>query len=344
MLVLVPCHDDAEALRAALPAMMAALRPGKDRLTVVADRCTDDTAAVAAQAGAAVVERPSGEGAGGKGATLRFALESDADAGKPGPVAVLDADSIPSEDFCRVAETAFIGRTRAAQAEVIPVPGDSLLSRLAAYSEIVSQRLSGRWREALGWGLPLRGTGMVLDRPLLEEGLSLCATEVEDLELTLLLASHGVRIDRLHAAVRDPKPPGASGLMSQRARWLAGNLHALIARRRDVLSLLRSPEGFTLVVSLFCRPRSLFFSLRLILFLAFLIWTSGALWLAVKIVLALLIARDLVLLAGGLLVVDRPRFYLPAVLLSPAYPFLWAASAVKSVRARGKWLSARRSG
>lgn len=341
MLVLVPCHDDAEALRGALPAMKAALRPGRDRLLVIADRCTDDTAAVAGAAGASVIERKDETGGPGKAGALRFALERAGEGQAEEPVLVLDADSLPSPEICRVAETAFLGRTRAAQAEVVPVPAPALLSRLAAYSEIVSQRLSGRLRGALGWGLPLRGTGMVIQRGILAEALDVCATQVEDLELTLLLAAHGIRIDRLPGWVRDPKPAGAAGVVAQRARWLAGNLHALRARRREILRLLGSLEGATLVLSLFCRPRSLFFSLRLALWLALWLAGSGLIASILFWVLAVFVARDLALLAGGLLVVDRPLFYLPAVLASPVYPLMWAVSAVRARRARRAWLSAR---
>jgi hypothetical protein len=59
-------------------------------------------------------------------------------------------------------------------------------------------------------------------------------------------------------------------------------------------------------------------------------------------VLVVFLLRDLALLVGGLFVVDRPGFYLPAVLAAPIYPFVWAASALRSLFARRRWLSARR--
>jgi cellulose synthase/poly-beta-1,6-N-acetylglucosamine synthase-like glycosyltransferase len=54
--VLVPAHDEAGGIAAALATITAQLRGG-DRLLVVADNCSDDTAAVARAAGAEVVER-----------------------------------------------------------------------------------------------------------------------------------------------------------------------------------------------------------------------------------------------------------------------------------------------
>src|SRR6476469_7481059 len=54
--VLVPAHDEESGLPPTLAGLRSQLRPG-DRLLVVADNCTDRTAAVARAAGAEVVER-----------------------------------------------------------------------------------------------------------------------------------------------------------------------------------------------------------------------------------------------------------------------------------------------
>jgi len=342
VLVLVPSHDDAAALRAALPAYRGALRAGRDRLVVIADRCTDDTAAAAHAAGADVLVRESDAAGKGKGGALRFALERIP--GDPrDPVAVFDADSEPSAGFFEAAEAAIAGGGRALQAFVDPAPGRSLLSRIGAYSEIVSQRFNDRLRAALGWGIPLRGTGMVVERGLLSDALARSETFVEDLETTLLLAARGVRVRPLAASVRDPKPESGAGVVRQRARWLAGNVAAFGARKGEIRRLMGSVWGATLVVSLFAKPRSLFFSARLILFLVLLPLASSASIVVIEGALALFLFRDFALLFGGLAVVDRPAFYLPAVLAAPVYPLAWAVGVVRSLFARGRWLSARRN-
>jgi len=341
VLILVPSHDDAASLRVSLPAIASAMRPEKDSLVVIADRCADETAEVARRSGADVVARHDESGGRGKGGALKFALETVP--ARPGDaVAIFDADSIPSAGFFERAEERLAAGDRALQSFVDPVPGPLLASRIAAYSEIVSQKISDRVRATLGWGLPLRGTGMVIDRRLLEDALGRCATFVEDLELTLILAAGGVPVRRLDAAVSDPKPGTVSGVVAQRARWLAGNLSALSARRREIGRLLRSFSGATLVVSLFAKPRSLFFSGRLLLFLGLLPLTGRPAVRWIEVALGLFLFRDLALLVGGLLVVDRPAFYLPAVLGAPLYPLLWAGGVVRSIAARRRWLSARR--
>ena len=314
------------------------MRAGEDRLVVVADRCTDDSRAVAVRHGAEVVERRDAlRGEGKRGALLHGLAEIPGDPSQR--VAIFDADSVPSADFFGVAGAC--SSADGLQAFVDPVPNPSLVSRLAAYSEIVSQKISDRIRERLGWGIPLRGTGMVISRHRLERGLARCDTFVEDLELTLLLAAEGVRVRRLAASVRDPKPEDVSGVVAQRARWLAGNASALIARRREIFRLSRTPAGATLVLTLFCKPRSLFFSIRLLLFITLFFLAASPAVVAARVLLAIFLARDTFLLLGGLWAVDRPLFYLPAVLCSPLYPLVWALGAARSLGARRTWLSAR---
>jgi cellulose synthase/poly-beta-1,6-N-acetylglucosamine synthase-like glycosyltransferase len=251
------------------------MRPGKDTLVVIADRCADETSEVARQHGAEVVIRADDTGGAGKGGALRFALSALPNRAGDA-VAIFDADSRPDAGFFDLSDERLRAGERALQAYVDPVPGRSLAARIAAYSEIVSQRISDRVRETLGWGVPFRGTGMVVDRALLEGSLRRCQTFVEDLELTLILAADGIPVRRLASAVADPKPATISGVVDQRARWLAGNLSAFSARRREILRLLRSLSGATLVLSLFAKPRSLFFSARLLLFLGLLALSGAA--------------------------------------------------------------------
>jgi len=340
VLILVPSHNDAECLKESLPRLRDMVRPGEDRLVVIADRCTDGTREVAASFGATVVERADELGGPGKrGALLRALAEVKGEAGES--VAVFDADSLPSANFLAEAKASSVPGATALQGYVDPVPNRSIVSRLAAYSEIVSQKISDRLRERRGWGIPLRGTGMVLSRALLERGLARCETFVEDLELTVLLAAAGVRVRRLSASVRDPKPADARGVIAQRARWLAGNASALVSRRREILALSRSAEGATLVLALFCKPRSLFFSARLLILAGLFRLPAVPGIVALRIVFSLFVAKDLAVLFGGLWLVDRPLFYLPAVLCSPLYPAMWVGSAVRSFAARREWLSAR---
>src|SRR5689334_21189742 len=54
--ILMPAHDEATGIAPVITAVKARLT-AQDRLLVVADNCSDDTASIAARAGADVVER-----------------------------------------------------------------------------------------------------------------------------------------------------------------------------------------------------------------------------------------------------------------------------------------------
>src|SRR5262245_5653981 len=87
--VLVPAHNESRGILTTIEGIKAQLLPG-DRLVVVADNCSDDTAAVAATAGAQVVERHDPVRLG-KGYALDFGLRL-LSADPPQVVIMIDAD------------------------------------------------------------------------------------------------------------------------------------------------------------------------------------------------------------------------------------------------------------
>ena len=70
--VLIPAHDEALLIATTLRTLSAQLGSG-DRMIVIADNCSDDTAAIAAAAGAEVIERRDRERRG-KGYALDFGV------------------------------------------------------------------------------------------------------------------------------------------------------------------------------------------------------------------------------------------------------------------------------
>ena len=72
--VLVPAHNESIGILPTLTDIKRQLLPG-DRVLVVADNCSDDTAAVASAAGAQVIERRDAERVGrGYALTLAFGI------------------------------------------------------------------------------------------------------------------------------------------------------------------------------------------------------------------------------------------------------------------------------
>src|SRR5262249_52129133 len=92
--ILIPAHNEEFGLSSTLQSLMRVRYP-KELLdvTVVADRCDDDTAVVARSHGVACLERRSGQP--GKGATIAWAINELRKGGTAfDALVILDADTI----------------------------------------------------------------------------------------------------------------------------------------------------------------------------------------------------------------------------------------------------------
>jgi glycosyltransferase involved in cell wall biosynthesis len=109
----VPAHNDAEVLRECLDAVRAQTLP-VDEIGVVADSCTDDTAAAAESYGAVVVETEQG----GKAASQQVGL-----AYVTGDVLVcLDADTVIDPDVVEKFVEELEAGADATCANMLPMP------------------------------------------------------------------------------------------------------------------------------------------------------------------------------------------------------------------------------
>jgi cellulose synthase/poly-beta-1,6-N-acetylglucosamine synthase-like glycosyltransferase len=340
----IPAHDE-ESVIGSTVARLSAQNPARD-LFVVADNCTDDTAAVARQAGAEVWERP-GSDETGKGAALRWFLNvATEDLRIYDAIAVFDADSVVDDRFWHHAETALAQGAEVVQGFVQPLSGGSPAADLAAYSELLSQVVDDMARARLGWPPPLRGTGMVFRRQVLVDVLPHLQTKVEDIEMSLLLAAQGRSVVFVPGAiVGDPKPAGARGVAAQRARWLQGQGDVLQNHAGLVGRLLLSgrPAHVSLVFANLLKPKTLVMLLKgLLLALAWLLPSRRVRW-CVAIPAGLALAIDWVYYIAGLRLVDTPGRYARALVQAPIYAFMWFRSVIVSLVSNNPWISARRN-
>ncbi|WP_374674420.1 glycosyltransferase [Ideonella sp.] len=242
--LLVPAHDEAAGLAAPLAAMRAQMRPG-DRLLVVADNCSDDTAAVARGAGAEVVERTHAD-LRGKGYALAFGVDH-LRAAPPPVVVIVDAD-------CLLAPGALDALAADCQRRQAPVQACYLMGhagaarltgRVAAFAWAVKNRVRPRGGERLGWPCPLTGSGMAFPWALIADAPLATGHLAEDMQLGLDLARAGHAPRFCEAAVVTSHfPESARATATQRTRWEHGHLGLIVqrawplwreaARRRDV--------------------------------------------------------------------------------------------------------------
>ncbi|RWU21407.1 glycosyl transferase [Pseudomonas alkylphenolica] len=227
--VLVPAHNEASIIGATLASVGAQLHEG-DRLLVVADNCSDDTAALARAAGAEVVER-SNDQQRGKGYALDFGVRHLA-ADAPDVVIIVDAD-------CQLGEGAIDHLARRCSQVARPVQalylmrapaGAGLKVQIAEFAWRVKNLVRPRGWARLGWPCQLMGSGMAFAwRDLARVNLA-TGHLVEDLKLGLDFCANGKPpLFCPQAQVVSYFPGSDEGLKSQRTRWEHGHLGVLLA-------------------------------------------------------------------------------------------------------------------
>jgi cellulose synthase/poly-beta-1,6-N-acetylglucosamine synthase-like glycosyltransferase len=314
---------------------------------VIADNCQDKTAEVARMAGARVWERGEEEGGGKAGALRWFFRVARAELMSYSRFAIFDADSQVAPDFADQLMVSPYDRAPVLQGFVQPVvTSGSPVARLAAYSEILSQRIDDLARERLGWPVPLRGTGMVFDASLLPTLLSGLRTKVEDVEMTIQLVRRGIHPRFLSdAVVGDPKPTGIHGIAAQRARWEQGRRQIVKYYWKDLLGLFFGghPGAMALALSLVLRPRALVLMIKVLLavVLGLTLGSYGLIWSVLAAMAGLAVIIDGLYYLVGLGFVKERRVYALALCLAPAYLFMWIWSQIWSFVSRSAWLSVR---
>jgi cellulose synthase/poly-beta-1,6-N-acetylglucosamine synthase-like glycosyltransferase len=226
--VLIPAHDEQAVIEPTLRAILAALSAG-DRLLVVADNCTDETAALARRAGADVVERSDPQRRG-KGYALQYGIHA-LRADRPQVVVVIDAD-------CLVEPGAIEILARLAGQTQRPVQARNLTDRRPAAGpveavSILANRFTNLIRPLglarLGAPCRLTGTGMAFPWPLVA-GVQLAGGSlVEDMQLGIDLALGGhMAMFSAEAGVTSGLPAAGRAFAAQRTRWEQGHLHTAL--------------------------------------------------------------------------------------------------------------------
>lgn len=241
--VLVPAHDEALLVGATIAALREQLRPA-DRLLVVADNCSDGTAAAARTAGAEVVERfdPS---ARGKSYALDFGLRALA-FDPPQAVVMVDADCrLSSGGLDTLVSTCLVaGRPVQGCYIIRAAEGSGPSVRIAEFAQIVKNRVRPKGLQALGLPCQLAGSGMAIPWSVASAVDFRNGAIVEDIRLGLDFAAAG------HPPLFCPEvdivsyfPISRSGAAAQRQRWQHGHLGVLVASLRRLPGALLRRDG-----------------------------------------------------------------------------------------------------
>jgi cellulose synthase/poly-beta-1,6-N-acetylglucosamine synthase-like glycosyltransferase len=226
--VLVPAHNESTGILFTLEDVKPQLRPG-DRLLVVADNCTDDTAAVAATAGAETINRdePTKKG---KGYALDFGLKH-LSLDPPQIVIVIDADCRVEEGAIDRLATTCATTHRPVQAlDLMIAPDDSPINyRVAEFAWRVKNWVQPLGLSALNLPCQLMGTGMAFPWELIRSADLASGSIVEDLKLGIELTQAGSPpLFCPSACVKSYFPLSIEGAKNQRKRWETGHISMIL--------------------------------------------------------------------------------------------------------------------
>jgi len=239
--VMVPAHNEALGIRETLDSLRPQLVDG-DRLLVVADNCSDTTAAIALDAGAEVIER-SDPNYLGKAYALDYGVQHLANTQSPGEgnytpapevLIIIDADCRTGAGAisCLASACAISGRPVQAlnlmSAGSDPRSLESTYLSLAEFAWILKNQVRPLGSARIGLPCQLMGSGMALPWPALQFVSLASGNLVEDCQLGLDFARLGLPpLFCPQALISSRFPNGPEGRRGQRRRWEHGSLSML---------------------------------------------------------------------------------------------------------------------
>jgi cellulose synthase/poly-beta-1,6-N-acetylglucosamine synthase-like glycosyltransferase len=247
--VLIPAHNESLLIASTIRSIMPQLTE-RDRLLVVADNCSDDTADIAAAEGAEVLVRMDAEHRG-KGYALAAGV-NHLQSAPPNIVLIVDADCQVSEGTVDrlVCATSAIGKPVQALYLMRAAAEAQAPMRIAEFAWLVKNKVRPEGLNRLGLPCQLTGSGMAFPWDVLSKASLATGHIVEDLKLGLDLARNGSAPMLCPGAlVTSEFPSSSAGVKTQRTRWEHGHLsviskegtgfflHSLRARNWSLLAM-----------------------------------------------------------------------------------------------------------
>ena len=227
--ILMPAHNEALVIAETIKTLIPALKSA-NQIVVVADNCSDETASIARNLGATVIERQH-QTLRGKGYALDFGLQY-LKASPPDVVIVIDADCMANAGAISQLTSACIKHQRPIQALYLmqAQPNPSLKQRIAAFAWLVKNYVRPLGFNMLGLPCQLMGTGMAFLWQDITTIHLATGHIAEDMKMGVDLA----RINKApiflpQALVTSTFPVDQSATKTQRARWEHGHLSVIVS-------------------------------------------------------------------------------------------------------------------
>lgn len=225
--VLIPAHNESSGIIATLNSILPQMK-STDRLLVVADNCSDDTAEIAAANGAEVIERHDLENRG-KGFALDFGMRHLSQ--NPLDVLVIiDADCLLEANALSRLATYALHRGRPVQAlYLMYAKTTNLKSRISEFAWCVKNLVRPLGYAKLGLPCQLMGTGMAFPWSTISSIDLANGNIVEDMKLGIDLSIAGTApLFYSNSKVTSYFPVISEVQSGQRARWEHGHLAMIL--------------------------------------------------------------------------------------------------------------------
>ena len=237
--VLVPAHNEESVIVRVVQSLKRLDWPqDRFRIIVIADNCTDATAALARGTGALVFERHD-PGQRGKGYALAYAFERSAAEAWADAVVVVDADAEASPNLLEAFAARIEHGAAAVQAHYgVLNPMASWRTRLMTIATAAFHIVRSRARERLGLSCGIRGNGWCVTHRLLQRVPYRAFSLAEDLEYGIEIGMGGARVhyaDEAHSNA--DMVSGEQIANKQRQRWERGRFQLI---REKTAPLLRA--------------------------------------------------------------------------------------------------------
>lgn len=226
--VLIPAHNESSGIVATLDSIKPQLKPN-DRLIVVADNCTDDTASIAMTHGAEVVVRQDAARRG-KGYALAYGV-AHLSVNPPDVVVIVDADCVVEAHALHpIANFAWINKRPVQALYLMHARDANLKSKISEFAWRVKN-----WVRPLGCAnlrLPcqLMGTGMAFPWHLIANADLANGNIVEDMKLGIDFSIAGASpLFYLDAKVTSDFPIASEVQSGQKTRWEHGHLSMILS-------------------------------------------------------------------------------------------------------------------
>jgi cellulose synthase/poly-beta-1,6-N-acetylglucosamine synthase-like glycosyltransferase len=258
--VLMPAHNESTVIADTLATIMPQLRAG-DRVLVVADNCSDDTATLAQTVGAQVAQRFNEEQRG-KSYALAFGMEVLRE-DPPEVVIIIDADCrVQAGSLDALAQAVAVFDAPAQALDIMYANEQSgVRQRIAAFAWVVKNQVRATGMARLGIPCPLMGTGMAFPWHIISRMEMATGALAEDMLLgaELVVAGHAP-VFCPSACVTSEFPVSEQATHTQRQRWEHGHLSMIVEHAPALLKkvLMRADiKGLFFVLDMMVPPLAL---------------------------------------------------------------------------------------